>query len=191
MIFSASAFVGVTSAQSLDDALEAARERCSQAGGEILVEDGFNLRCACPDGSTLEGDSCPGSPDDESSSGGGAVTVDKNPYTEEDCNREGGVFEEGKCLLENDCEPEPSESLDQENCGIIRYIVMFINVLSAMVGIVVVASIIVGGIQYSSAGSDPQKVSAAKNRIRNAIIALLFFVFGYALLNYLVPGGVL
>jgi archaellum component FlaF (FlaF/FlaG flagellin family) len=58
-------------------------------------------------------------------------------------------------------------------------------------GIVIVGSIIVGGIQYSSAGSDPQKVQAAKNRIKGAVIALLLFLFGYSLLNFLVPGGVL
>ncbi|MDQ3123966.1 MAG: hypothetical protein M3Q14_04780 [bacterium] len=80
---------------------------------------------------------------------------------------------------------------DPNHCGILDYLVLFINVLSGIVGVVVVGSIIVSGIQYSSAGSDPQKISAAKDRIRNAIIALAFFIFMYALLNYLVPGGVI
>jgi hypothetical protein len=67
----------------------------------------------------------------------------------------------------------------------------FINFLAALVGIVVVISIVIGGIQYGSSAGDPQQVSAAKNRIRNAIIALVTFVFLYALLNFLIPGGLL
>lgn len=66
----------------------------------------------------------------------------------------------------------------------------FINLLSGLVGVVVTASIIYGGIQYSTAGSDPQKVSAAKHRIYNSVFALLAFIFMYAFLQYIVPGGV-
>ncbi len=98
-------------------------------------------------------------------------------------------------LVKNDCQgdniragaPEGSD----DHCGILDYIVLFINVLSGIVGVVIAGSLIFAGIQYSSAGSDPQKVSAAKDRIRNSIIALLFFIFMYGFLNYLVPGGVL
>ena len=93
--------------------------------------------------------------------------------------------------VENDFQTGPNESLNEGNCGIIRYLVIIINLLSALVGVVIVGSIIWAGIQYSMAGSDPQKVSAAKDRIRNALIALFFFLFMYGLLNYLVPGGVL
>lgn len=78
-----------------------------------------------------------------------------------------------------------------EDCGIVRYLVIIINALSALAGVAIIGSIVYGGIQYSMAGSDPQKVGAAKDRIRNAIIALVFFIFGYGILNYLVPGGVL
>lgn len=81
--------------------------------------------------------------------------------------------------------------IKSDNCGIIEYLVIFINVLSVLAGIIITISIAYGGIQYSMAGADPQKVSAAKERIRNAIIALVFFIFGYAILNYLIPGGLL
>ena len=95
----------------------------------------------------------------------------------------------------NDCASDNIQAGLDENdpnhCGILDYLVLFINVLSALVGVVVIISIIAGGIQYTSAGSDPQKVAAAKNRIRNAIVALVFFIFMYAFLNWLVPGGVL
>ncbi|CAN5400391.1 hypothetical protein BH10PAT3_BH10PAT3_5520 [soil metagenome] len=88
----------------------------------------------------------------------------------------------------NDC--NDSANLTKENCGIIKYLLIFINLLSALVGVVVVGSIIYGGIQYSSAGGDPQKVASAKKRILNALVALIAFIFMYAFLQYIVPGGV-
>lgn len=90
-----------------------------------------------------------------------------------------------------DCQTTNGGELDESNCGIIAYLVIGIRVLSGLVAVVVVGSIIYGGIQYSSAGSEAQKVSAAKERIRNSIIALFFFIFMFGFLNYLVPGGVL
>lgn len=93
--------------------------------------------------------------------------------------------------LEANCNPNNSQQLNKENCGIYAYLVLFINALSAMVGVVVVGMIIMGGIQYAMSADDPQKVSAAKDRIRNAIIALVAFIFTYAFLQWIVPGGVL
>jgi len=79
---------------------------------------------------------------------------------------------------------------DVNNCDIIKeYIQPFINFLAALVGVAVVISIVIGGIQYGSSAGDPSKVTAAKNRIRNAIIALVTFLFLYTLLNFLIPGG--
>ncbi len=63
-----------------------------------------------------------------------------------------------------------------------------IRILSAGVGLVVVGSIIVGGIQYSASRGDPQATALAINRIRSSLFALLLFIFGYALLNYVIPG---
>lgn len=76
------------------------------------------------------------------------------------------------------------------SCDLVqKFVVPFIDFLSALVGVAVVFSIIVGGIQYSSSADDPAKVSAAKNRIRNAIIALLVYFFLFAMLSFLIPGG--
>lgn len=63
-----------------------------------------------------------------------------------------------------------------------------IRILSDGVGLVVVGSIIVGGIQYSASRGDPQATALAINRIRSSLFALIIFVFGYALLNYIIPG---
>jgi hypothetical protein len=75
-------------------------------------------------------------------------------------------------------------------CGLIdKYVNPLINVLSAAVGLIVVIMIIIGGIQYASAGGDSKKVADAKARITNALIALLTFIFLFAVLQWLVPGG--
>lgn len=96
----------------------------------------------------------------------------------------------GRIELKADCKPPPGTSLDKSNCGIIGYIVTFTRVLSAIVGVVIVIMIAVGGLQFSMARDDPQAVAAAKNRIRNAVFALLAYLFGFAFLQWLVPGGI-
>lgn len=66
----------------------------------------------------------------------------------------------------------------------------FVKFLAAVVGIAVVGSIILGGIQYSSAGDNPQAVVAAKKRITDGLLALLAFLLTFAFLEWLIPGGV-
>lgn len=72
-----------------------------------------------------------------------------------------------------------------------KYINPLVAFLSTIAGLVIVISIIVGGVQYTAAGADPSKVAAAKHRITNAIIALLCLIFLFAFLQWLVPGGIL
>lgn len=66
-----------------------------------------------------------------------------------------------------------------------------IRFLSAGVGLVVIASIIFGGIQYTASRGDPQATAKAIERIRSSVIALIIFIFGFAILGYLIPAGVL
>jgi hypothetical protein len=72
---------------------------------------------------------------------------------------------------------------------IIKDINTVVDFLSAGAGIIIVGSIIVGGIQYSLAGSNANEVTAAKNRIRDALIALFAFFFIFSFLQWLIPGG--
>ena len=71
-----------------------------------------------------------------------------------------------------------------------KMVIRLINILSATIGILVTVMIIIGGIEYSSAGGDPQKVAMAKKRITNALIALVSLFFLFVVINYLVPGGI-
>lgn len=93
--------------------------------------------------------------------------------------------------LKTDCPSNNSLELSKDNCGIIKYLVLFIQFLTAIVAIVVVISIIIGGIQYSTSADDPGMVTAAKKRIINALLALALYIFTFAILQFLIPGGVL
>lgn len=68
---------------------------------------------------------------------------------------------------------------------------IIITFLSAIVGVVVVGALIWGGIQYMTAGDNPQAVSAAKQRIINALLALIAYLLTSAFLQWLIPGGVI
>lgn len=61
--------------------------------------------------------------------------------------------------------------------------------ISAGVGLVVIGSIIWAGIHYSTSRGNPQQAEAAIKRVANSITALLLYIFAFALLNYVVPGG--
>lgn len=85
----------------------------------------------------------------------------------------------------NDC----SNGVTKDSCGIVKIVVDITNVLSALVGVVVVLSIVIAGIQYSTAGGNPQTVAKSKKRIINALLALLIYIFMYSFLQWLIPGG--
>jgi len=74
---------------------------------------------------------------------------------------------------------------------ILAYLVAILRFLTYGVGVVVTMMIIIGGIQYSAAGGNAQAVGAAKARILNAVIALILYIFAFAILNFVVPGGLI
>lgn len=78
----------------------------------------------------------------------------------------------------------------QENpvLGLLYAVIRF---LTAGVGIVVIISVVIGGVQYTMSRGDPSATAAAVTRITNSAIALLVYIFAFAIINYFVPGGVL
>jgi hypothetical protein len=77
------------------------------------------------------------------------------------------------------------------SCKMIDLIVTITNAVTALAATVIVAMIVWGGIQYSMAGADASKVQAAKQKITNALIALLLLIFGFSIIQWLVPGGLI
>lgn len=84
----------------------------------------------------------------------------------------------------------PDTNCTKGSCDLIqKYVNPFINLLSISFGLLAVISLILGGIQYSTSEGDPQKVSKAKSRIINTIVAIVAYFFLYAFLQFLIPGG--
>mgnify|MGYP001611951958 CR=1 FL=1 len=79
---------------------------------------------------------------------------------------------------------------DLKDNPIVEDINVVVTFLSIGVGVVVIAFIIIGGIQYATAGDKPEALSAAKQRIMNALIALFAYLFMFAFLQWLIPGGI-
>jgi|GEM_PF-1955887 len=75
--------------------------------------------------------------------------------------------------------------------GTLDLIFAIIRFLSAGVGIIVIGSLVFAGIQYTASRGDPNASAAAIKRIQNTAIALLIYIFAFAILNYLVPAGFL
>jgi hypothetical protein len=72
-----------------------------------------------------------------------------------------------------------------------KYINPLIQVVSALVGVAVIAGIIWGGIEYITSAGDPQRAASGRKHIVNALIALVAYGLLYAFLQFMVPGGIL
>lgn len=68
---------------------------------------------------------------------------------------------------------------------------IFVVVLSFGIGIAAVGGIAWSAIQYASAEDNQSNVSAARERIRNIVIGLVLFGLMMAIVNWLIPGGVI
>ncbi len=75
--------------------------------------------------------------------------------------------------------------------AIVAYLKMALQVLSAGVGITIVLMLVIAGIQYITSAGDPNMVKQAKDRIVSAITALVLFVMGFAILSFIIPGGII
>lgn len=68
-------------------------------------------------------------------------------------------------------------------------LIQFVNWMAAGVTIAVIGGVIYGAILYTSSGGNPEQSKKAMGIIRNAFIALIMYFAMWALLNWLVPGG--
>lgn len=74
---------------------------------------------------------------------------------------------------------------------IFAYMIAITRFLSVGVGLVVTLMIVISGVQYVSSAGNSQKIEAAKTKLRHAVEALVLFIFLSALINWLIPGGLL
>lgn len=72
---------------------------------------------------------------------------------------------------------------------IIAYLAGILTVLGVMVGVVVVAAIAAGGIMYATARGSQSQAEKAIEIIRNAVIGLLLYLGMFAIIQFIIPGG--
>ena len=101
------------------------------------------------------------------------------------------TLEQNKATTPSDVQRQECTNPDEclKDNELIKFIKVAVNIMSALVGVVVTAMIVLGGIQYASAGGSPNATSAAKKRIFNAIFALIAYLFLFVILEWLLPGG--
>lgn len=118
------------------------------------------------------------------SDNGGTVKPDSSPYeTEEAPETEGATG----------CAGVETNILNCDNKGgnpVASLVLQIINFLAVGVGIVVVGGIVWGSLLYTTSNGDSGKAQQGITTIVNAVIGLLLFIFTYAIINFVVPGGV-
>ena len=86
------------------------------------------------------------------------------------------------------------ETAIQFNCTsggnpIVSLLLSIVNFLAIGVGIVVVGGIVWGSITYIRSNGNSSVAQQGITIIINAVVGLLLFIFMYAIINFLVPGG--
>lgn len=66
-----------------------------------------------------------------------------------------------------------------------------ITVLTVLIGITATGGLAYAGLLYASAQDDQSKVTNAINIVRNVVIGIVLYGFTVAIINWLVPGGVI
>ena len=77
-----------------------------------------------------------------------------------------------------------------EDSGLCGILLMAVNILTAGVGVLALAGIVYGSVLYTSAGGNPEQIKKAKGIFMNVAIGVIAFAGMFALLNFLVPGGI-
>ncbi len=77
-----------------------------------------------------------------------------------------------------------------ENSGLWSILLTVVNILTAGVGVLALAGIVYGAVLYTSAGGNTEQVKKAYGIFTNVVIGVLAFAGMFALLNFIVPGGV-
>lgn len=144
----------------------------------------------CPDGSTLPDEQADQCPDANGVSPGATTELDSVDFNFNEGEYQCGTGEDAVQTGVNlGCKGAEIEASGGQMNPVIDMLFALFRFLSAGVGLVIIGSIIVAGIQYTTSRGAPQATEAAIKRVTNSVIALLFYLLIFAIANYLVPGG--
>ncbi|HMS92802.1 MAG TPA: hypothetical protein PKD28_00295 [Candidatus Saccharibacteria bacterium] len=78
-----------------------------------------------------------------------------------------------------------------EDTGVWKLLKLVVNIMTAGAGILAIAGIIYGSVMYTTAGGNQEQVKKARGILTNVVIGVIAFAAMWALLQWLLPGGVL
>lgn len=96
-----------------------------------------------------------------------------------------------ECSQDNKTDTNGDGVVNEKDSGVWGLLLIVINVLTAGVGVVALAGLVYGAILYSAAGGNPEQVKKARAVFTNIVIGIVAFAGMWALLNFIIPGGVL
>ena len=74
--------------------------------------------------------------------------------------------------------------------GVFRVLGIVLDVLTYGVGVLAIIGFVMVGIQYTTARDNEGQVAKAKERLTQIVIGLVIYALLYALLQFMIPGGV-
>lgn len=80
-------------------------------------------------------------------------------------------------------------SCDDGVDGVWALLMIAINILTAGVFIAAIGGVVYGSILYTSAGGNQEQVKKARTILTNVVIGMVAFAMMFALLQWLIPGG--
>ena len=95
------------------------------------------------------------------------------------------------CNEDNVNDANGDGTVDEKDTGVWALLLLVINILTAGVGVIALGGIIYGSILYTAAGGNPEQVKKARGIFTNVVIGIVAFAGMWALLNFIIPGGVL
>ena len=75
--------------------------------------------------------------------------------------------------------------------GIMGVLGIVIDILTIGIGAAAIVGMIISGIQYMTSSGDPAVMTKAKRRIFEILLGLVGYALIWALMQWLIPGGVL
>lgn len=105
----------------------------------------------------------------------------------EHMKKAGGGVDDRVCCPSNSQNDPDNYARD---CFFAKYLNPTVRVLSALAAVAVIIGIVIGGIQYSSSGGDPQKAAHGKGIVVKSLYALFVFLFLFGILQFFSPGGI-
>ncbi len=86
------------------------------------------------------------------------------------------------------CE-DPGNDKDIKKSAIWQLLILVINILTGGVAIAALGGLVYASILYTSSGGNPETRKKSLGIITNVVIGIISFALMWALLNFIIPGG--